>query len=56
MNKEKLIKICKYCRRTEKDIRNEKKKTGKRSFCYERNTAKGFHKFVILKKKEEKKE
>jgi len=40
-------KICKYCGRTEKDIRNEKKKTGKKSFCFERNTEKGFHKFIL---------
>jgi len=46
---EREIKICKYCKRTEEDIRKEKKETGKRSFCYDRGTEKGFHKFCFKK-------
>lgn len=42
--------ICKYCRRTQKDIRAESRITKRRVVCFDRQTPKGFHKFIYVER------
>ncbi|MEK6884256.1 MAG: hypothetical protein AABY22_31790 [Nanoarchaeota archaeon] len=44
--------ICKYCKRTEAEIRAESRRTGKRVICFDRGTPEGFHKFIYREKQE----
>ena len=45
--------ICKYCRRTQKEIRAESRRTEKRVICFDRGTPEGFHKFIFIEKRAE---
>jgi len=42
------VMICKYCRKTHKEILAERRRTRKRVICFDRGTPKGFHKFVYI--------